>query len=146
MTEPDHVPIDPQLVDEVVSTVRHDGVLVGGQALAVWLTLFGLSRFRSDDSPITMDADFLGGYALLNRIASTLPGSALFENPRDAFSRLIGVVKVPIPGNHFMTIDVIDAVPPLSDAHIFAGDAPVVAPALLGGCALSCNHAALHLR
>lgn len=54
---PDEAPLDEKTVDLFLSNMGTDMVLVGGQALAFWMSRFGIDR---DDVAISNDGDALG--------------------------------------------------------------------------------------
>jgi hypothetical protein len=87
------------------------GILVGGQALAVWVDYFGVgpSLGTDEDAVITRDTDFLGDRALVERVAKVLPAKPLFP-PRRALTALVGQVQIPRPGGTFLNVDVIHKV------------------------------------
>lgn len=118
MTEREQVAVTPELVEVVLAAVQNQGVLVGGQALSIWLDAFGLRRYATS-APISIDADFLGDRDLVEAIHQKIPGSTAKLQLRSAISRLIGVVEIPITPDKFMSVDVIERVPPLSVQHVF---------------------------
>jgi hypothetical protein len=128
MTEREQVPLTPEYVDAVLSAVENRGVLVGGQALAVWVSIFDLDIHRSGSAPISIDADFLGDRGLVEQIHNNIPGSTAKLQLRSAISSLIGVVEIPLPDDKFMAIDVIDMVPPLTEEHVFKRAVPLSTP------------------
>lgn len=54
MTDREQVPITAEFVHAVLSAVKDKGVLVGGQALAVWASVYGLTDQLPDAVPIRM--------------------------------------------------------------------------------------------
>lgn len=84
------------------------GVLVGGQALAVWVDYFGIAASwgTADDAAITRDTDFLGDRELVERMAKAVPARTLFP-PRRALTALVGQLEIPLPGDTFLNVDVI---------------------------------------
>lgn len=87
------------------------GVLVGGQALAVWVDYFGIAApwGSADDAIITRDADFLGDRELVERVAKALPARTLFP-PRRALTALVAQIQIPRPDDTFLNVDVIHKV------------------------------------
>ncbi len=119
MNEREQVPLTAEFVDAVLSAVKDKGVLVGGQALAVWASIYDLTDHVSGTAPISIDADFLGNRELVAQISSSIPGSTPRYQLKSAISRLIGVVEIPLPNDKFMAIDVIERVPPLTEKEVF---------------------------
>lgn len=95
----------------LLKAAGRSGVLVGGQALAVWVDYFGIdaSWGASQEAVITRDVDFLGDRALVERVAKALPGRTVFP-PRRALTALVGQVEIPQPGDTFLNVDVIHKV------------------------------------
>jgi hypothetical protein len=87
------------------------GVLVGGQALAVWVDYFGIAASwgSADDAVITRDTDFLGDRAFVERVAKVLPGRTVFP-PRRALTALVAQIEIPRPDDTFLNVDVIHKV------------------------------------
>jgi len=119
MTEREQVPISPEYVGAILAAVSSKGVLVGGQALAVWLDLFDLADRDDCAAPVSIDADFLGTRELVDVIHHAMPGSTATYQLRSAISRLVGVVELSVAEDKFMAIDIIDRVPPLTEEHVF---------------------------
>lgn len=86
-------------------------MLVGGQALAVWVDYFGIAASwgSADDAVITRDTDFLGDRALVERVAKALPGRTVFP-PRRALTALVAQIQIPRPDETFLNVDVIHKV------------------------------------
>jgi hypothetical protein len=125
MTEREQVPLTPEFVDAVLAAVENRGVLVGGQALAVWVSIFDLDVHLAGTAPISIDADFLGDRKLVEQIHNNIPGSTAKLQLKSAISSLIGVVEIPLPDDKFMAIDVIDMVPPLTEEHVYKRAVPL---------------------
>ena len=120
MNDREQIPLTPELVDAVLAAVAKKGVLVGGQALAIWISIFELTAYQAGSAPISIDADFLGDRDLVTQINTNIPGSTAKYQLRSAISCLIGVVEIPLAGDQFMSVDIIDSVPPLTEEHVFA--------------------------
>lgn len=126
MNEREQVPVTPEYVSAILAAVSSKGVLVGGQALAVWLGIFDLDDRGEGAAPVSIDADFLGDHELVDVIHQAMPGSTATHQLRSAISRLVGVVELPIADDKFMAVDIIDRVPPLTEEHVFERAIPMI--------------------
>ena len=95
----------------LLKAAGRSGVLVGGQALAVWVDYFGIAASwgADEDAVITRDIDFLGDRELVERVAKAFPARTVFP-PRRALTALVGQVEIPQPGGTFLNVDVIHKV------------------------------------
>jgi hypothetical protein len=95
----------------LLKAAGRSGVLVGGQALAVWVDYFGIAASwgSADDAVITRDTDFLGDRALVERVAKALPGRTVFP-PRRALTALVAQIQIPRPDETFLNVGVIHKV------------------------------------
>src|SRR5438105_11047386 len=96
------VPIGRTLLERILTLAGQDMVLVGGQALLFWASYYGLEQPRS---AVTKDADFLGTQADVRRLAVGLGGKAHFPHEK-ALTALMGQVTKDLPGNDYISIDV----------------------------------------
>ena len=106
MTERE-VQVTKDVLKKILSCVTGNAVLIGGQALALWvfhydidLTLSSLSR------AISNDVDFLGGRDDVTAIARGVPGLSEFPHQR-AITSLVGLVKIRVAPNEFVNVDVL---------------------------------------
>jgi hypothetical protein len=118
------VAIKPDLLEKILASVGPDSVLVGGQALAIWLVRYGVEvpRIVGPDGAmapgvVTNDADFLGNREDVTRIAERLHGVAEYP-PRFGLTSLVGSVHVPLSASEFVNIDVIHQVVGLRKADV----------------------------
>ncbi|MEM5419641.1 hypothetical protein [Paraburkholderia ferrariae] len=103
------VPITGDLLKKVLDGATSDSVLVGGQALAFWLSHYRInSSFADGIGAITDDADFLGTSEDVQSIARKTDGIAEFPRRR-GITALVGMVKIPIDDG-FANVDVIHRV------------------------------------
>ncbi|EUC14796.1 hypothetical protein PMI06_006622 [Burkholderia sp. BT03] len=71
----DDIQITPEHLERVLANVTPDAVLVGGQALAVWIAHYRLERFIEDRNwSVSRDVDFLGSRADVTAIARGVHG------------------------------------------------------------------------
>lgn len=104
------VPISPELLERVLSSVTPDAVLVGGQALAVWVARYGIDMTSvSPIGAISDDADFLGSRDDVASIASGVAGTTKYP-PQRAITALVGQVTIQVAPTEFVNVDVINAV------------------------------------
>lgn len=99
----------PQVVEKLLKAAGTDVVLVGGQALAVWIRRYGLA-VPDDVAAITADVDFLTPSAAdrdtVKRFAKALQGQAHFPNIR-ALTSLVGQAWKDISDDEYLNVDVI---------------------------------------
>jgi hypothetical protein len=110
------IAISRDLLEKILASVGPESVLVGGQALAVWLISYQVDvpPIAGPDGSVTLgvvtdDADFLGDRDDVNRIAQKLHGVAEFP-PRFGLTALVGSVRLPVSDSQFVNIDVIHKV------------------------------------
>lgn len=103
----------------LLKAAGRSGVLVGGQALAVWVDYFGIAAAwaSADDALITRDVDFLGDRALAEAVAKAVPARTIFP-PRRALTALVAQVEILRPDNTCLNVDVIARVVGLDAAAI----------------------------
>ncbi len=98
------------IVDRLLDASGDDLVLVGGQALAIWLALFGLRERRPDIPAVSNDVDFLVRSAAdrksVARLAEVIHGKTLFPNSR-ALTSLVGQAYRELSDTEFLNVDVI---------------------------------------
>jgi hypothetical protein len=95
----------------LLKAAGRSGVLVGGQALAVWVDYFGIAPSWGTEASaaITRDTDFLGDRTLVERMAKALPARSVFP-PRRALSALVGQLQIQRPDQTYLNVDVIHKV------------------------------------
>lgn len=104
------VPISQALLEKVLSNVTPDAVLVGGQALAIWVSHYNIDITTGPlVGAISDDADFLGGRNDVASIAQGVSGTPEYP-PQRAITALVGQVKIHVAPAEFVNIDVIDKV------------------------------------
>ncbi|MFM0258430.1 hypothetical protein [Paraburkholderia sediminicola] len=95
---------------QVLARLSADAVLVGGQALAVWISYYGLEeQINLRDKSISDDADFLGKRQDVIAIANGVMGVATFP-PQSDISAMVGQVAIPTSETEFVNVDVIHRV------------------------------------
>lgn len=103
-------PITPDQFERVLSSVSKYAVLVGRQALAVWMVHYKLDQqLAVRISAITRDVDFLGSRDDVTAIAKTVQGVAEFP-PRRGLTALVGIVRIPVGDGKSANVDVIHRV------------------------------------
>lgn len=116
MKQQREVAISLDLLEKILASVGPESVLVGGQALALWLISYQVQvppiAGPDGSTPlgvVTDDADFLGDRADVTRIAEKLHGVAEFPPPF-ALTSLVGSVRLAISDSQFVNVDVIHKV------------------------------------
>ncbi|KVL12382.1 hypothetical protein [Burkholderia cepacia] len=111
------IPITGELLKKVLDGATPESVLVGGQALAFWLSHYELTAFAENGvGAITDDADFLGTREDVTSIARNVDGVAEFPDKR-AITALVGMVKIPV-ADGFTNVDVIHRVVGISSLNV----------------------------
>jgi hypothetical protein len=95
--------------------LAHGAVLVGGQAVAFWASLFGVPVPPALESYVTKDSDFLGNRADVARIASGMQGAALYPHQR-GLTALAGQVRIDLSEHRFLNIDVLHRIVGFDDS------------------------------
>lgn len=104
------VPISPALLEKVLSGVTPNAVLVGGQALAVWVSHYGVDLNSGPlVGAISDDADFLGSRDDVTAIARSVSGTPVYP-PQREITALVGQVKIRVAPTEFVNVDVIHKV------------------------------------
>jgi len=104
------VPISAEVFAKAVAGLGPDAVLVGGQALAMWVEYYQIDALVHDPiGGISEDADFLGTRDDLTSIAAATNGNPRFP-ARHEITALIGQVFVPARCGEFINIDVLHRV------------------------------------
>jgi hypothetical protein len=102
------IPISQELLADVLSSISPESVLVGGQALAFWVSHYDIP-LQTDVlvGAISDDADILGFREDVERIARKVNGSPHLM-PRSAITALIGQVRIPVHDGEYVNVDVLD--------------------------------------
>lgn len=101
------ISISPELLEKVLSSVTPDAVLVGGQALFIWVSHYKID-FASGPlvGSISDDADFLGNRSDVAAIAHSVSGKPKFPTERE-MTALVGQVKINVTPTEFVNVDVL---------------------------------------
>lgn len=96
-------------LERLLRAATDSEVLVGGQALSIWVAKYGLS-VPGELSTITRDTDFLTLSPMavdsVDKFAKAVGGKARFPS-RQALTALIGQVEVDISAQEYVNVDVI---------------------------------------
>lgn len=110
------------LVRRLLGAADETEVLVGGQALSVWIIRYGL-QLPLDLPVITRDADFLtqsaAAKASVEKFARAINGKASFPR-RLALTALVGQVELAVSDETYINVDVIFKVIGLDPAKVLA--------------------------
>jgi hypothetical protein len=111
-----------RLVKRLLGAADETEVLVGGQALSVWIVKYGL-QLPPDLPVITRDTDFLtqsaAATASVEKFARAINGKASFPR-RLALTALIGQVELAVSDETYINVDVIFKVIGLDPAKVLA--------------------------
>ena len=100
---PDEAPLDEKTVDLFLSNIGTDMVLVGGQALAFWMSRFGIEH---NGIAISNDGDALGEVARAADLALAM--KARVELPaKKSRTAIVAQLRLPTPGGRERNIDVL---------------------------------------
>ena len=110
------------LVKRLLGAAGDTEVLVGGQALSVWIVKYGL-QLPPNLPVVTRDTDFLtqsaGARASVEKFARAINGKASFPH-RLALTALVGQVELAISDEQYINVDVIFKVIGLEPAKVLA--------------------------
>jgi len=99
----DEAPLDEETVDLFLSNMGTDMVLVGGQALAFWMSRFGIEQ---DGIAISNDGDALGKVARAIELGKAM--KARVELPgKTSRTAIVAQLRLPTPGGKERNIDVL---------------------------------------
>jgi hypothetical protein len=107
-------PIPSTELDRLLQTAG-DAVLVGGQALAFWISYYGVPIDDAPDAIVSRDADFLGDREDAQRFSDAIGGTV--EYPK-TMSILAGVVRKKISLDEEFEVDVLRALNGLSPSSV----------------------------
>lgn len=100
----------PETVQRLLDAAGADLVLVGGQALAFWVSHYRLNRPDSAVPAISNDVDFLSRSAAdrqsVRRFAGAIKGQAVFPDKR-ALTALVGQAVLNVSDDEYINVDVI---------------------------------------
>lgn len=106
----DQAPIDRAMMTRIIENVPAEMVLVGGQALALWMIRYGIGpREKPDESfnsKVTADADFLGSLEHATQLARALSARITTPNRR-ALTALVAQIRIRAPSGLEHNIDVL---------------------------------------
>jgi len=145
MTERHLVPFSEEMLYQVLDVIQEDAVLVGGQALAVWVSFFGIplpgesphspnttfsvgSTSHDSGVAISSDSDFMGDRELVGKLSQRLANSSARYQLRSALSALHGVVEVHLDDHTYMSIDIIQGVAGLTGSRVWDRSITLVTP------------------
>lgn len=112
------VPISPALLEKVLSCVTPNAVLVGGQALAVWVSHYGVDLTASPlVGAISDDADFLGTRDDVTAIGQSVSATPVYPSQHET-TALVGQVKIQVTPTEYVNIDVIHNVVGIAAATV----------------------------
>jgi hypothetical protein len=100
------VPISEALLKQVLNSLSSDSVLVGGQALAYWVSYYGVELPYSIVGAISDDADVLGSRHDVLAIAQGTHGRSEFQ-PQGSLSALVGHITIPVTDTTYVNVDVL---------------------------------------
>lgn len=100
------IPFRPEDVRQLFEVLQPQTVVVGGQALAFWVSAYGIPV---TEAAISMDADVLGGRDDVGIIAAGMHGLPKYQL-RSAISALVGNIRVGRGKGNFISIDVVDGI------------------------------------
>ena len=110
------------LVKRLLGAADDTEVLVGGQALSVWIVRYGLP-LPTDLPVITRDTDFLtqsaGATASVENFARAINGKASFPRRLD-LTALVGQVELAVSDESYINVDVIFKLVGLDPAKVLA--------------------------
>jgi hypothetical protein len=110
------------LVKRLLGAADETEVLVGGQALSVWIVKYGL-RPPPDLPVITRDTDFLtqsaAATASVEKFARAINGKAIFPRRLD-LTALVGQVERSVSDESYINVDVIFQIVGLDPAKVLA--------------------------
>ncbi|MSP96215.1 MAG: hypothetical protein EXR29_03115 [Betaproteobacteria bacterium] len=90
-------------------------VLVGGQAVAFWASLFNVSMPSELVPYVTMDSDFLGTREDVARIATGMQGAALYPHRR-GLTALVGQIRIDLSEHRYLNVDVLHKIVGFADS------------------------------
>ncbi len=124
-------PTPADVVDGLLDAAGPELVLVGGQALAIWLGLYGLRERTPDVPAVSNDVDFLAQAPAdrkpVARLANVIHGKAVYPSAR-ALTALVGQAVLDVSDEEYLNVDVIFKVVGI-DGHSIRKRAVTVQPA-----------------
>lgn len=100
------VPISEALLKQVLDSLSSDSVLVGGQALAYWVSYYAVELPSTVIGAISDDADVLGSRRDVLAIAQQTHGRSELQ-PQGSLSALVGHITIPVTETTFVNVDVL---------------------------------------
>lgn len=87
-----------QEIERLLRAMSAETVLVGGQALAFWMSRYGLVRADGEDYAVTRDADLLGSLADARHLAQLLHGRLVVPR-KNVRTSIVAQVRLPVAGS-----------------------------------------------
>lgn len=101
ISDANEVPLAPAELDRLFSNMQPDMVLVGGQAIAFWLSRYGLD---TEGMPVSRDGDVLGTLEQARAIARALQAKLVV--PRNtALTSLTAQLRLPRSAGKYSNVD-----------------------------------------
>lgn len=102
--------IPPDVLVELLAAAGEDLVLIGGQALAIWMERYGIAMPGGFEF-VSRDLDFLAASrtdrASVRRLARAVGGTSAFPPERAAFTSLIGQAVREVSEDEVFNVDVL---------------------------------------
>lgn len=116
MTEPERVeaPFDQAQLASLLGLAQ-GAVLVGGQAVAFWASLFNVPVPAALGTYVTKDVDFLGNREDVARMARGMQGAVRYPHRR-GLTALAGQVNIDLSEHRFLNIDVLHRIVGFDDS------------------------------
>jgi len=112
------IPLSVTQLGKALSVVGEGAVLVGGQALMMWATIYDIDPKNDDGSTVvTTDADFLGNKTHVENLARNFHGAKTYP-PKYGVSALTGTVQVAVSPDEHIVIDVIHSLVGLASESV----------------------------
>ena len=84
-------------VERLLRAMPPATILVGGQALAFWMSRYGLLSVHDEDHAVTRDADLIGALSDARQLARALHGRLVMPH-ESAPTGIVAQIHLPIPG------------------------------------------------
>lgn len=109
MTAPADGYVTAEILDRIIAALPDDTVLVGGQALAVWIDWYDIDMSKSLlVAAVSQDADLLGGIPALDSILKAVNNSKqVYRNTGKEVTALVGEICIPVSPHEVVMVDVI---------------------------------------
>lgn len=87
-----------EAIEQLLRAMPPATILVGGQALAFWMSRYGLVRTDGADYAVTRDADLIGSLADAKRLAQSLRGHLVVPR-KNVRTSIVAQVRLPVSGS-----------------------------------------------